>query len=194
MTNFYIYVHTKTTDNSVFYVGRGNGRRLSRIDNRNKHWQNIVAKHGFFAEIIEENLSSDEANDREIYWIKKFKKEGCQLANITDGGAGTSGWKRSKEQCEKISKSLSGQKWDEQRRKNWLGNKNALGHKHTDEVKKAISELHKNKPKSKEHKQKLSSALKGRKLSESQVEQRRQQMLKRWAEKKQLQFLQNRNK
>lgn len=47
MTSFYIYVHTKTTDNSIFYVGRGNRNRFVRSDNRNKHWQNIVAKHGF---------------------------------------------------------------------------------------------------------------------------------------------------
>ena len=191
MTSFYIYVHTKTTDNSIFYVGRGNGCRMTRTDSRNKHWKNIVAKHGFFAEIIEDNLSSEQANEREIFWIKKFKDEGHQLANITVGGAGTSGWKRPKEQCERISQSLTGKKWDDARKKAWAGNTNALGCSRTDEQKEFVSNLHKNKPKSEEHRRKLSESLKGRKLTEDQIELRRKQMKERWAAKKALAVAQN---
>ena len=44
MNNFYIYVHTKTTDNSIFYVGRGVGRRCTNKQNRNAYWNKIVAK------------------------------------------------------------------------------------------------------------------------------------------------------
>lgn len=141
-------------------------------------------KTRIFAEIIEDELSSDEANDREIFWIKKFRDDGCQLANITNGGAGTSGWKRSKEECEKISKSLTGKKWDENRRNKWRGNQNGLGAKQSDRVKQIVSDTHKNKPKSLEHRKKLSEALKGRKLTEEQIDQRRQEMKRRWALKK----------
>lgn len=165
MTSFYIYIHRKATDNSVFYVGRGNRKRLLRTDGRNQHWHNIVKKHGFVAEIIEQDLSSEKANEREKFWIAQFRDDGCILANVTDGGGGTCGWRRSEEQRQKLSESLTGVKWDEARKKRWKGNTNGVGYVHSDEAKQAISETHKGKPKSESHRHKLSAALKGRKLN-----------------------------
>lgn len=162
--NCYVYVHTKTTDNSVFYVGRGIGRRFISKTGRNKHWTNIVVKHGFFSEIIENELSVEESNEREIFWIKKFKEDGCILANIVLGGGGTLGRKKSPEEIASMKAKLIGQKWDEKRRQNWLGNKNGTGTR-SEETKKKMSEATKGKSKSDDHKVKLSNALKGRKLS-----------------------------
>ena len=165
MNNFYIYVHTKTTDNSIFYVGRGVGRRCANVKNRNAHWNNIVAKHGFFAEIIESNLTSDEANEREKFWIKNFKDSGNKLCNLTDGGGGLAGRSRPEFEKQKISIALTGVKKSKQMREKMLGNKNSLGNSHSNEAKEKMSLALKGKPKNEEHKAKLSQALKGRPLS-----------------------------
>ena len=165
MNRFYIYAHTKTTDNSVFYVGRGTGNRCANKRNRNPHWNHIVAKHGFFSEIIEDNLTSDEANIQEKFWINKFKMAGNKLCNLTDGGGGLSGRVRPEVEKESIRNALIGIKKPELVRQKMLGNKNALGMSHSDETKMKVSIAQKDKPKSEEHKQKLSEALKGRPLS-----------------------------
>jgi hypothetical protein len=165
MNRFYIYAHTKTTDNSVFYVGRGTGSRCVNKRNRNPHWNNIVAKHGFFSEIIEDNLTSDKANIREKFWINEFRIAGNKLCNLTDGGGGLSGRARPEAEKESIRNALIGIKKPEIVRQKMLGNKNALGMSHSDEAKIKVSIAQKDKPKSEEHKQKLSEALKGRPLS-----------------------------
>lgn len=165
MTSFYIYIHRKTTDNSVFYVGRGNRQRLLRTDGRNQHWHNIVKKHGFVAEVLERDLSSDEANEREKFWIARFRADGCILANVTNGGGGTCGWRRSEAQRQQLSASLTGFKWDAARKQSWQGNTNGVGYSHSEQAKQAISAAQKGKPKSDNHRKKLSAALKGRKLN-----------------------------
>jgi len=165
MNNFYIYVHTKTTDNSIFYVGRGVGRRCTNKQNRNAYWNNIVAKHGFFSEIIEKNLTSDEANEKEKFWIKNFRDSGNKLCNLTDGGGGLAGRLRSESEKQKISIALSGVKKSDEMRKKMLGNKNSLGNLHSDKAKEKMSLASKGRSKNEEHKAKLSKALKGRPLS-----------------------------
>jgi len=165
MSNFYIYVHTKTTDNSIFYVGRGTGRRCTSVKNRNAYWSHIVAKHGFFAEIIEQNLSSDEANEKEKFWIKNFRESGSKLCNLTDGGGGLAGRVRPELEKQKISAAMTGVKKSESMRKKMFGNKNFFGKFHSDEAKEKVSLFQKGRPKNKEHKSKLSQALKGRPLS-----------------------------
>lgn len=91
---FYIYFHLRADNNSVFYVGKGNGRRAYVKRMRSNHWNNIVAKHGYIVKIIEDNLTEDQAKEREVYWIAKLGRidlgTGC-LVNFTNGGEGSSG-------------------------------------------------------------------------------------------------------
>jgi hypothetical protein len=51
---YYVYVHRKATDGSVFYVGKGKGRRAWRkgTKGRNAYWHRTVNKHGFTVEIL----------------------------------------------------------------------------------------------------------------------------------------------
>lgn len=117
---FYVYVHRRATDGSVFYVGKGSGNR-SRNSNRNPHWKRIVAKHGFTAEIVERDLTETQAFAREVALIAHFGRK--NLCNLTDGGDGLiglseasrlaslrkrTGLKRTPEQCARISASLKG--------------------------------------------------------------------------------------
>ena len=54
--SYYVYLHRRGTDNEVFYVGKGKGRRAWHTWGRNKHWRNSVDKHGFFVDIVVDDL------------------------------------------------------------------------------------------------------------------------------------------
>lgn len=86
---YYVYVHKRNDTGKVFYVGKGTGNRFKNKRGRNAHWERIVEKHGFTAEIIKSGLSSDQAMVEEIALIKKIGRE--NLCNKTDGGEGTPG-------------------------------------------------------------------------------------------------------
>ncbi len=129
MKQFYTYLHCKP-DGMPFYVGKGNyGRAYEFMSGRNRHHKNIVAKYG------KENIgvfvfpcdSEEQAFSDEKQQIAQLRRDGYVLANQTDGGEGKSGCIASKEAREKISASL-------------IGNKHTLGHKHTKESKKKMSD------------------------------------------------------
>jgi hypothetical protein len=95
---FYVYEHTRNDTGTVFYVGKGSGKRLnigkSGGGKRNPYWKNIVAKAGSFeAKKIVDNVDNELANLAEMERIDQLKRLGYKLANITDGGDGTTGHK-----------------------------------------------------------------------------------------------------
>ncbi|HEX8894457.1 MAG TPA: hypothetical protein VF783_14095 [Terriglobales bacterium] len=102
---YYTYIHCKP-DGAPFYVGKGREYRALLSGKRNIHHQRIVAKYG------EENIgififpceSEERALADEMQQIAQLRKEGYELANMTDGGEGHSGLK-----------------WTEERRKRALG-------------------------------------------------------------------------
>lgn len=124
---FYVYVHMKATDDSVFYVGKGSKYRYTTKQGRNQYWHRIVDKHGFVAEIVKSNLSFDEANAYEIELIKQMKDQGSILCNLTDGGEGCLGTKKTAEQKAAISAKNKGKKRSAEVKAKMLGNKNAAG-------------------------------------------------------------------
>lgn len=124
---FYVYVHMKETDDSVFYVGKGCKYRYTTKQGRNQYWQRIVAKHGFTAEIVKNNLSFDEANAYEIVLIKQLKDQGCILCNLTAGGEGCLGIKKTDAQKASISVKNKGRKRTDATKAKMIGNKNASG-------------------------------------------------------------------
>jgi hypothetical protein len=115
---YYIYAHYKLSDidGNPFYIGKGKNARDVSSSKRNQYWKNIVAKHGFVAKKIKENLTEQEAFDLEILMIAKFGKlidnSGC-LCNISDGGEGASGTIHTTETKEKWSSSKKGKTWEE---------------------------------------------------------------------------------
>lgn len=124
---FYVYVHMRATDDSVFYVGKGCGQRYKTSNGRNQYWHRTVAKYGFVSEIVKENLTFEEANQQEIQLIKQLREQGCTLCNLTDGGEGTRGRKLSDQAKASISQKNKGKKRSETTKQKMLGNKNALG-------------------------------------------------------------------
>ena len=82
---YYVYVHRKMTNNEIFYVGKGCGSRAWNSHGRNKYWQNIVNKHGYSVEVVEDCLEESVSLEREVHYIK-ILGERYKLANFTNGG------------------------------------------------------------------------------------------------------------
>lgn len=103
MSNFYVYIHRRKTDNKVFYVGKGRGYRAYASDSRNDHWKSTVAKHGYSVEIVYENLTEEESFVLEKDAILEFGYFGHPLTNKTMGGEGISGYRHTVENKKKMA-------------------------------------------------------------------------------------------
>ena len=88
---FYVYIHTRNDTDEVFYVGKGSGKRAWKKRSYNKWWTRVSEKHGYRVKIIQRNMSEDDAFLLEMWLIAKFRHEGVDLCNMTDGGEGSSG-------------------------------------------------------------------------------------------------------
>jgi len=102
----YVYIHKTKDEGKPFYIGiseNENGyKRAQNTKRRNPYWNRVVKKHGFIYEILNEGLSWQEAQEYEMKYIKEYKEKGYKLTNMTDGGEGTLGYKRPKEELRKI--------------------------------------------------------------------------------------------
>ena len=142
--SFYTYEHTRNDTGAVFYVGKGRGKRAGSTHGRNQYWKRIVGKAGgFCVRMIAEGVDEELAHFIEIERIDQCKRIGIRLANLTDGGEGASGCIPSQETRKKISLAHK-------------GNTNMRGKKSSAETKAKLSEIHKGRPKSDEHKRKIS--------------------------------------
>ena len=98
---FFTYAHYKP-EGGLFYIGKGKRRRAYAMDGRNSHWQNIVNKYGRpHVELLARWDTETEALDHERLLISCFRDMGFVLANKSDGGEGSSGYKHTPEQKEK---------------------------------------------------------------------------------------------
>lgn len=89
---YFIYAHLRKDKCSVFYIGLGTKQgncksshyqRAFAMRGRNKYWENIVKKTEYKVVILFETDSLDEAKDKEIFYIDKYKHKIC---NINIGG------------------------------------------------------------------------------------------------------------
>lgn len=178
--DFYVYIHRRKTNGEVFYVGKGHGNRAFDTKNgRNRHWKNIVRKHGLCVEFIQCGLRELYAFELEKTLIEMYGRidNGTGiLCNMTDGGDGASGCIRSEETRAKVSAVHKG-KTISAETKAKIGNANrgkAPSAEHRAKISAAISgENHpmfgmlgdKNplfgKRLTKEHKEKISKAMSG---------------------------------
>lgn len=102
---FYVYMHRKISDGTVFYVGKGCGDRKYDKFHRSKWWKSVESKHGRSIEICQEDMSESDSFLLEQWLIAKFRHEGLNLVNLSDGGDGQSGWRHTTESIEKIKNS-----------------------------------------------------------------------------------------
>jgi len=101
-----VYIHKRKDNDSIFYVGMGNLKRVTDKKNRNNYWNNVVAKYGYYAEVVAKDLSIDDAYELEMFLISELGRKDLKkgnLVNMTDGGDGCTNWSddRTKNMIEK---------------------------------------------------------------------------------------------
>lgn len=80
---YYVYIHRKLSDNSIFYVGKGCNGRCRSTNGRNKDWWSVVFEEkGFKPSIYKCQLSEKDALMEEESLIRKLFSEGVSLTNI----------------------------------------------------------------------------------------------------------------
>lgn len=134
----YVYIHRRKTDGAPFYVGKGKGRRAWQKYGRNRYWNHVEQKHGFEVQIVKDNLPEPCALSLERIIVSTIKEP---LANMTEGGGGTTGWKHSEETKARIGAHWKGRKLNE-RQMEALRQSNAK-RVMTDEWRKRLSEASK---------------------------------------------------
>ena len=159
-TMFYTYAHYKP-DNSVFYIGKGQGRRAFDKISRSKKWKAIVQESGHKVEILAHWPTEQEAFEHEIFLIECFRSMGAPLVNVSKGGYGASGYRHTAEYVEHMKSIMAGS-----------GNA-FFGKAHSASTKEKISQAKKKNPtkywlgksRSEDTKLKLAEASKGNKNS-----------------------------
>ena len=157
---FYVYLHRRATDNSVFYVGKGKGRRAYWKNQRNKHWHYVANKHGYTVEIYKDGLSEKEAFNLEIEMIKKIGIE--NLCNYTEGGDGASGSKKTEEFKSMMREKMTGRTFSEET----IEKMKEAAKNRPSEARKKQAEKIRGRKLTEEHKRKISESGKGRVISE----------------------------
>lgn len=122
---YYVYIHTRTDKNEIFYVGVGtvykNCRKSSKLatrftraydkGGRNNFWKNIVSKTNYKIDIIFQSEIVEDVLEREKEYIKLYGRRDIglgTLVNLTDGGDRETGHIVSQETRNKISNTTKG--------------------------------------------------------------------------------------
>jgi hypothetical protein len=87
-----VYRHIRLDKNEPFYIGIGSMKRAYSKQGRNVIWKNIVKKTDYRVDILFEDLTREEACEKEIEFIKLYGRKDLgtgTLSNRTDGGEGT---------------------------------------------------------------------------------------------------------
>lgn len=131
----YVYRHMRSDTRMPFYIGigsdsKGKFTRANSINNRNRHWYFLVSKHGFYVEIVLDDITREQALEKEIELILLYGRNTTTnglLVNLTDGG-----------EC---------------------GGSNLVGYKHTEIAKSNMSKAQQGKFFSKEHRAKIAATV-----------------------------------
>lgn len=140
----YLYRHIRLDKNVPFYIGIGKSdsdfNRAYSHKNRNVYWNNIVNFTDYRVEIMLDDITWEQACEKEIEFINLYKKntENGTLCNISDGGGG--GF-LSKEINEKRKRTLTGHIVSQETRDK-IGLK-SKGRKASDQTKSKMSLAHK---------------------------------------------------
>lgn len=140
---WYVYSHIRIDKNEIFYIGVGSIKNYARAfskRSRNKYWRNIVNKTEYSIEIIRDELYDYEAKEIEIRLIQEIGryKNGGTLCNLTDGGDGMIGYSHTEETKRVIREKRKNQVFSIETLLKLgisrMGNINALGKKHKEEL------------------------------------------------------------
>lgn len=184
---YYVYGHYTEDTNELFYIGVGKGKRLHTRQGRNKLWNNIVARHGYYWVILSKPYTDRiEAVKEEVRLQNIHKPRAClvygdkMLAQVSDETRGNlskalKGKKRSDETKRKLSESKLGDKNPMKGKTGSLHPLYGVGHSEESKAKMSKSQKEyfsknsspfKGKKHTEESKRLLSEKAKGRKASE----------------------------
>ncbi len=168
--DYRVYVHTNLI-NGKRYVGITSQKPQKRWDwgggyRKNIHFFRSIRKYGwnnFSHEIIQDNLTKDEACAMEIKLIAEYKTTDPQYGyNVAEGGGGVAGYHHTEETKRLLSEKLSG-----------ANNPNFGGATISERQRELSIQRNLGKKLSEEHKKKIGDALRGRK---HHTEERKRQM------------------
>lgn len=148
----YIYKTTNILNNKI-YIGKRKGKFNKNYLGSGKYLLNAVNKYGksnFKVEVIEWCKDLDDQNQKEIYWISKYRNLDTPMYNISNGGDGGNIYEYlSDEQAKHVKRKIS-----EYNKLGICGNKG----KHL----------------SSEHRRKISESNRGKKLTIEQIQHLRE--------------------
>ena len=140
----FVYRHIRLDKNEPFYIGISkDSYRPFNKKGRNKYWLRITNKTEYKVDILFDDLSYDEAKNKEIEFIALYGRKDLKngtLVNMTDGGEGCLNVIKTEESKIKISIAKTGVKQTKEAIENRLAARLKLNYKHSDEVKKKISD------------------------------------------------------
>ena len=175
----YLYRHIRLDKNEPFYIGIGlynNNYKYYRAyakSKRNKHWRNIINITDYIVEILFDDLTIEEAYEKEIEFIKLYGRKDIgtgTLCNLTNGGDGSKGRPLTDAQKEHLRKLHKGIPLSTEHREKIIKTKKERSFK-KNLVKKVTEKIRKKRaPMSDEHKANLSKSKKGKNISQTHKE------------------------
>jgi hypothetical protein len=91
----YVYRHIRKDKDQVFYIGIGTDDKgkytRAHSKNRNRYWKRIVDKTDYEIEILFDDITKEDAVNKEIEFISIYGRHDLglgSLCNLTDGGEG----------------------------------------------------------------------------------------------------------
>lgn len=107
-SGFYVYAHRINGCVDPFYIGKGKDKRAWATKSRNKTWHDISSYGDVIVEILQCDLTEENALLLEKWMIAMYRHHGVNLANLASGGVRGGGWSHTKEAINRMSLLKSG--------------------------------------------------------------------------------------
>lgn len=168
----YIYRHIRADKNEPFYIGIGSDLKYNRANStrdRNIFWKRITNKTQYRVEIMLDDLSWEEACEKETELIALYGRSNLNqgsLCNLTNGGEGAHGVIFSESRKNEISRKYSGEKnpfYGKKHNIETINKFKQLASNRSLETRKKIADKNKNKKIPDSVKLKISNSTKGNK-------------------------------
>lgn len=173
----YLYRHIRLDKNEPFYIGIGSDDEYKRANSKyrsNKHWLNIANKTEYLVEIMLDDLTWEEACEKEKEFIALYGRNDVNngpLVNKTDGGEGSYGLIMNDDSRKKISNKKKGKKLSDVHRENIrIGQ---IGRTVSNQTREKISGKNKGKKRSEEQINNIKIGIKNSKKIRKKVTKRK---------------------